>query len=249
MVASVARASLIASGITPRSSRSKIRSAALSATSVPVPSASPRSAAASAGPSLTPSPAMATRRPRACRLPDHRDLAIGQRAGDHLIDPGLRRDRLGDGLAVPGQQHRAQAQPAQPGDRRGGGGLDRVGDRDRAAGLAAPAGQHHRAARALPRRALARQVRGDRDAAVAEQLVPPGDHLLAVDHAPRAQAGQRHEAARSRQVPQLGSRGGADRGGDRVAGSVLDPAQAAQQHGAAGPGARAGPRSPSSSRW
>ena len=66
MVASVARASLIASGITARSSRSKIRSAALIATSVPEPSAIPRSDAASAGPSLTPSPAMATRRPRAC---------------------------------------------------------------------------------------------------------------------------------------------------------------------------------------
>jgi hypothetical protein len=66
MVARVARASRIASGITPRSSRSKIRSAALIATSVPVPSAIPRSAAASAGPSLTPSPAIATRRPLAC---------------------------------------------------------------------------------------------------------------------------------------------------------------------------------------
>jgi hypothetical protein len=42
-------------------------SAALIATSVPEPSARPRSAAASAGPSLTPSPAMATRQPRACR--------------------------------------------------------------------------------------------------------------------------------------------------------------------------------------
>jgi hypothetical protein len=67
MVVSVARASRIASGMTPRSSRSRIRSAALIATSVPVPRARPRSAAASAGPSLTPSPAMATRRPRACR--------------------------------------------------------------------------------------------------------------------------------------------------------------------------------------
>ena len=66
MVASVARASRIASGMTPRSSLSRIRSAALIATSVPEPSARPRSAAASAGPSLTPSPAMATRHPAAC---------------------------------------------------------------------------------------------------------------------------------------------------------------------------------------
>ena len=243
----MARASLIASGMTPRSSRSRIRSAALIATSVPVPRASPRSAAASAGPSLTPSPAMATRRPRACRSLITATLPVGQRAGDHLIGAGLGRDRLGDGLAVPGQQHRAQAQPAQRGDRRGGGGLDRVGDRDRAAGLAVPAGQHHRAARALPRRALPGQVRRDRDPAVAEQLVPPGDHLLAVDHPARAQARQRHEAVSARQVAQLGAGGGADRRGDRVPGGVLDPAQAAQQHLAAGPRPRAAPRSPPSS--
>src|SRR5580704_7602558 len=67
MVASVARASLIASGTVPRSSRSRIISAAQMATSVPEPMASPRSAAASAGPSLTPSPTMATDRPCACR--------------------------------------------------------------------------------------------------------------------------------------------------------------------------------------
>ena len=90
---------------------------------------------------------------------DHRHLVARQRAGDHLIGADLGRDRLGDGLAVAGQQHRAQAQPAQRGDRRGGRRLDRVGDRDRAAGLAVPAGQHHRAARALPRGALPGQVR------------------------------------------------------------------------------------------
>jgi len=61
MVRNVARASPIASGMVSRSSRSRIMSAAQIATSVPEPTASPRLAAASAGPSLTPSPTMATR--------------------------------------------------------------------------------------------------------------------------------------------------------------------------------------------
>jgi len=60
MVLKVARARPIASGTARRSSRSRIRSAALIATSVPDPRASPRSAAASAGASLTPSPTIAT---------------------------------------------------------------------------------------------------------------------------------------------------------------------------------------------
>jgi len=61
IVPKVARDSLIASGTQRRSSRSRITSAAQIATSVPEPSASPRLAAARAGPSLIPSPTIATR--------------------------------------------------------------------------------------------------------------------------------------------------------------------------------------------
>ena len=77
MVLNVARASLIASGTTSRSSRSKIMSAAQMATSVPEPRARPSRAAARAGPSLTPSPTMATERPAACRSAITRALAAG----------------------------------------------------------------------------------------------------------------------------------------------------------------------------
>ena len=129
----------MASGTAPRSSRSTIRSAALMATSVPVPRASPRSAAASAGPSLIP-------------VPDHghpvagwpagraimADLLARERPGDHLIGAAWAPTACGGGLAVAGQQHGAQAQPAQPGHRRRGGRLDRVGDRDRPARPARP---------------------------------------------------------------------------------------------------------------
>ena len=51
-------------------------------------------------------------------------------------------DRAGDGaggaLVVAGEQHRAQAHGAQPGDRLGRGGLDRVGHDEHAADLAVP---------------------------------------------------------------------------------------------------------------
>src|SRR5690348_11472960 len=104
MVARVARASLIASGMAPRSSRSRIMSAAHRATSVPEPMASPRSAAASAGPSLIPSPTMATDRPCACRSPITATLPSGHRPGDHLADTGLGGHRVGGGLVVAGQQ-------------------------------------------------------------------------------------------------------------------------------------------------
>jgi hypothetical protein len=61
------RASRIASAAARRSPETSVRSDASIATSVPVPIASPRSACASAGASLTPSPTIATRCPAACR--------------------------------------------------------------------------------------------------------------------------------------------------------------------------------------
>ena len=62
-----------ASGRTPRSPRR-----------VPVPIASPRSAAASAAASFTPSPTIATTRPSACSRCDDRDLVGGQHLGHDL---------------------------------------------------------------------------------------------------------------------------------------------------------------------
>ena len=61
IVPSVRWASRSASGTTRRSSRTRIRSAARSAMSVPVAIPRPRSAVARAGASFTPSPTIATR--------------------------------------------------------------------------------------------------------------------------------------------------------------------------------------------
>src|SRR6266550_6872814 len=66
IVRRVRRASAIASAAARRSPETNVRSLASIATSVPVPIARPRSACASAGESLTPSPTIATRWPSAC---------------------------------------------------------------------------------------------------------------------------------------------------------------------------------------
>src|SRR5581483_11290505 len=67
IVRSVLRARRMASAAARRSPETSVRSDASMATSVPVPIASPRSAWASAGASLTPSPTIATVRPSRCR--------------------------------------------------------------------------------------------------------------------------------------------------------------------------------------
>ena len=64
-----------------------IRSAALMATSVPEPTARPRSARASAGPSFTPSPDHGHRSPLALQPADHRHLVAGERPGHHRRPP------------------------------------------------------------------------------------------------------------------------------------------------------------------
>ena len=65
-----------------RSPRTRVRSLASIATSVPVPMASPRSARASAAASLTPSPTMATTRPSFCRRATTSSLSAGMHLGD-----------------------------------------------------------------------------------------------------------------------------------------------------------------------
>ena len=67
------------------------------ATSVPVPMAMPRSAWASAGASLMPSPTIATTLPCGLELADLADFLLGQHLGEHVVDADLAGDRLGGG--------------------------------------------------------------------------------------------------------------------------------------------------------
>src|SRR5436190_7325211 len=77
IVRSVRRASRIASTTARRSPETRVTSLASMATSVPVPIASPRSACASAGASLMPSPTMATTCPASCRRFTSANLSSG----------------------------------------------------------------------------------------------------------------------------------------------------------------------------
>ena len=101
------------------------------ATSAPVPMAMPTSAAASAGASLTPSPAIATLAPPALQLLDQLVLALGRHVGADFVDA---RASSATAFAVrslsPVAMTISQALRVQRADRLGGRRLDRIGDRD-----------------------------------------------------------------------------------------------------------------------
>ena len=158
IVFSVLRANPIAAATTHRSSRTMIRSAALIATSVPEPTARPRSAAANAGASFTPSPTIATHRPSCLQAPDDRDLLRGQRAGHDLGDPDRRAYCPGCRLVVSRQKDAAQSERLQPAHRGRGGGPDRVGDGKRTDHAAIAANDDNRSPEALPLDAAIGQI-------------------------------------------------------------------------------------------
>ncbi len=87
------------------------------ATSVPVPIARPRSAAAERGRVVH---AVADHRDHAAfglQAPDHVGLAGREHLGVDLVDPDLGRDRTSGRRVVARQQHGAQPERAQPRDR------------------------------------------------------------------------------------------------------------------------------------
>ncbi len=130
MVRSVARASRIAHGMTSRSVRMRIRSAA------PIVGAGhhrePQIGSGQRGRVVDP---VADHGDRATLFPqadEHPGLVGGHHFGDDLADADLRGHGPRGGFVVPGQQHCAQPQLVQFGDRRGGAGPDGVGDGDHA---------------------------------------------------------------------------------------------------------------------
>ena len=89
MLRMVACDSVLARTMPIRSPLSSVMPALSIATSVPVPIAMPTVAAARAGASLTPSPAMATTRPSLHEPLHDRDLVLGEHLGHHLVDAEL----------------------------------------------------------------------------------------------------------------------------------------------------------------
>ena len=201
------------------------------ATSVPVPIAIPRSACASAGASLTPSPTIATMRPSACRRVTTSRLAGGQHLGDDVVDADARRDGVGRRRVVAGQQDRAQPELAQLLHRLARARLDPVGDDEQRLRRAVPAGGDRGAPLGLGRRARALELGRQRERRVGagQQRGAPGDDRAPGDRALHAEAGAAGEVLdlgrRGLQPP----RGRRDRAPDRVLGAVLQRADEPQR--------------------
>ena len=170
MVASVRRDSRIASAAARRSPRTRVRSAASMATSVPVPMARPRSAWASAAASFTPSPTMATTRPSACSPATTATLSSGSTSAITSSMPTSAATDRATACVVAGQQDRGQPQGAQPADRLGAGRLDRVGDHEHGPGPAVPADRDRGAAGPLGPLPGRVQLGGQRLGPVRQQL-------------------------------------------------------------------------------
>ena len=115
------------------------------ATSAPVPMATPRSARASAGASLMPSPTIATLWPSACRRSMTASLSPGRTSAMTFSagDPDLARDGLGGGAGVAREQPHDHAGGPEVADRLGGLGLDRVRDGDETRRRAVDRDEHH----------------------------------------------------------------------------------------------------------
>ena len=120
----------------------RVMSAASIATSVPVPMASPTSAAASAGASLMPSPTMPTRAAFGLQPADLVGLVLGQHLGQHPAHarPGAAMAAAVRGV-VAGEHDDVDAEAVQGGDRGGGVVLDGVGDGEHPGGPAVDGGQ------------------------------------------------------------------------------------------------------------
>ena len=190
-------------------------SAASMATSVPVPMASPMSAAARAGASLIPSPAIPTVRPSACRRRISAALCSGSTSASTRLHPDLAGDRGGSAGVVTGQHDHVDAQAAQRRDRGSRVVLDRVGDREHPGRLAVDGGQHRRLA--LPGQLGGGGLQGaGADAGGGQQPGAADQDRVPVHGGLDALAGDRPEPGRLRDVHAPAGGTGHDRGGQRV---------------------------------
>ena len=209
MVARVRRESRIASAATRRSPRTRVRSLASIATSVPVPIARPRSAWASAAASLTPSPTIATTRPSACSRFTTSTLSAGSTPATTSAS------------SMPTSAATARATASwSP--------VSSIGRSPRSRNRRTASAEVGLTASATDTPAPDRAVPGHLDDGVAGGPLdrtrrPPDDHLASLDRSrarrtpPRP--GSRRPAGRCAD-PRRGP--GRDRAGDRVLGGVLD---------------------------
>ena len=207
-----------------------MRSEASIATSVPVPIARPRSACASAGASLTPSPTIATTRPSACSRRTTSALSAGSTSAITSSMPTSRGDGAGGRLVVAGQQHRPQPERLQRRDRLGRGRLDRVGDDEHARGPRRPRRRAPRCGPAPRRRGARRRARsGTRRLQSASSAGRPTSTPWPSTTPSTPRPSRLAKPSTAGSAPSSLARRGGDRPGDRVLGGVLERAGEAQR--------------------
>ena len=170
-------------------------SAVSSATSLPAaPMTMPRSADASAGASLMPSPTIATDPKRRRRSSQRGHLVFGHQLGAHVVDPELGGNRPCRRLAVAGEHDdRLHALLVQQIDRVSRRRADPIGDDDDADGRAAAGHEDGRAAARADR--IEPLVHGlGAQLALLEQPVIAENHLHVADRSFGAATGQRRHA-------------------------------------------------------
>ena len=184
----------------------------------------PTSARARAGASFTPSPTIATRRPRSCSSATFDVLLLGQHLGHHLVDAELARDGLGDLSGISGDHHDAHTFGVQRFDRGARLGPHGVFQRDRADHSA-----RHRSPRApwrpehaRRRRHSARSSAGSTSPRFLEQGRPADGHGASVDLGLDPAPCDRPEARRLRQRLAPRPACGDDRAGERMLAVGLD---------------------------
>ena len=213
-----------------------IRSAALMATSVPDPTARPRSALARAGPSLTPSPTMATDRPPLAGA-DHGDLVGREGAGHDIGHPDGRPTARAVGSLSP--VRRMQWSPSACSSRTAASRRrsDRVGDGHGSDDGVVSAHQHGRPAERFPFRACAgHSLAGMVSTGRSKRAALPDRDLVAVDRSPGAHPGQGAEPSTGRQGAELVFGGGGDGPGHEVLGRLFERSRPPQERAALDPG-------------
>ena len=214
-----------------------IRSAALIATSVPDPTARPRSALTKAGPSLTPSPTMATDRPSALEASDHRDLVRRKGTGHHIGHTDLSAHGPGGWLVVSGQQDAVEAERLEPMDGRRGGGSDGVGDRDGSDdGFVSP-DEHGRSTERFPFGASVDHILGNRSRRRWRRGRPSRPRSRCPSTVPRAPTpALGTEPVDNGQAAQFRLGGGGNGSGDEVLGRLFERPRPTQERRAFDPG-------------
>ncbi len=148
----------------------------------------------------------------------------------HLVDPDGGGDRVRGARVVAGEQHRAQAELAEPGDRLRAARLDRVADAQHAAHLAIPRDDDGGASARLGLRRGGDRLGGDvQRPCLGEPARAARDDGVAVDDRLDAEPGVRDEPLRRGRDDPLGLRVLEDRLRHRMLRAGFDPGCQAQQ--------------------